>query len=241
MILTLKKNSKLQAQHYLKSKKSMGIINKMIEKQKKSIQLLKEGNYVELIKHSLNLGNFDNNFWFGKKDNTDVENFIKNTKDRVKIVDTSIIKELISKNESTIIDFDKDKLHDLVRLSNFVQNLESSIKRKFEHQDISSRVLAIIELEKNTEHLDLIIKLSVTMLNKIIEGKITDFLIIYEKFEDIGVFRSSFEHELLSKFDRLSNQLDEISGKLSNISSKLGYQNLLLTYNTYQFSKFLKK
>ena len=105
---------------------------------------------------------------------------------------------------------------------------------------LGSELYSYIYLEKNTKNLDLLVKLNITMINKLVEDKITDFLIIYEKFEEVGVFRSSFENELLNKLDKLTNKLDDISNQLRKIDGRLGYQNLVLTYNTFQFNQVRK-
>lgn len=193
----------------------------------------------------------DYSIWFGKSDeemkqiNEDKRKTIEHYKKQVKFVDLSQIDKAISKNEKSIMDYDKNKLHDLVRLSKFIRDVESKIKENFEWginpENIHGReVLSHLNLVKNTENLDLLVKLSITMINKLVKNKITDFLIIYEKFEEIGVFRSSFEKEMISKVDILTNKLDTISNQLRKIDGRLGYQNLVLTYNTYQTYKIRK-
>lgn len=189
--------------------------------------------------------NFDKKHSINESKQKQIQDQIDEYKKNIKIVDVSHIDDVISKNENTIIDYDKNKHHDLVRLSGFIKNLESKIKEQFEwgtsdDNIYSSELFAYVSLQKNTENLDLLVKLSVTMINKLVENKITDFLVIYEKFEVIGAFRSSFENELLDRLDNLTDKLDNISNQLRKIDGRLGYQNLVLTYNTYQFHKIRK-
>jgi len=177
-----------------------------------------------------------------------VENLEKSIdayKKKIKIVDVSQIDNIISKHEKVIMEYDKNKHHDLIRLSKFIKNLETKINEQFkwgtsEENIYSSELLSYVSLDKNTKNLDLLVKLNITMINKLVEDKTTDFLIIYEKFEEVGAFRNSFENELLNKLDKLTDKLDNISNQLKKIDSKLGYQNLVLTYNTYQFHKIRK-
>ena len=166
-------------------------------------------------------------------------------KKKIKIVDISQIDNIISKHEKVIMNYDKNKHHDLIRLSKFIKNLETKINEQFNwgtssDNIYSSELLSYINLEKNTKNLDLLVKLNITMINKLVEDKITDFLIIYEKFEEVGAFRTSFENELLNKLDKLTDKLENISTQLRKIDSKLGYQNLVLTYNSYQFNQIRK-
>jgi len=179
------------------------------------------------------------------KEEDDLQKTIEIFKKKIKIVDVSQIDITISKHEKVIMEYDKNKHHDLVRLSKFIKNLETKINEQFNWENskenmLGSELYSYIYLEKNTKNLDLLVKLNITMINKLVEDKITDFLIIYEKFEEVGVFRSSFENELLSKLDKLTNKLDNISNQLRKIDGRLGYQNLVLTYNTFQFNKIRK-
>ena len=192
--------------------------------------------------------------FISKKDKEDIQgmkNFTNDLMNQIKLVDITKLKEVIIKNEKTIIEYDKNKHQDLIRLSKFLINIESTMQENFidgttfvdgaqEKFKITRTFLAYSTLKKNNDALTLMLKLSLTMIKKLINGEISEFIIIYEKFEEIGVFRSSFENELLEKLDELTNKLDSISEKLSKIDSKLGYQNLVLTYNTYQFHKIRK-
>ena len=180
-----------------------------------------------------------------KKKKTDKQKLIDSYKNKIKIVDVSQIENTISKHEKVIMKYDKSKHHDLIRLSKFIKNVETKIKERFEwgtstENIYQSELLSYVNLEKNTKNLDLLVKLNITMINKLVEDKITDFLIIYEKFEEIGAFRNSFENELLNKLDQLTDKLDNISNQLRKIDSRLGYQNLVLTYNAYQFNQIRK-
>ena len=170
---------------------------------------------------------------------------INNIKKDIKLVDVSQIDDIISKNEKKIMDYDKSKLHDLIRLSRFIKDVELKIDEKYKFEMSgesigSSELTALLFLADGTKDLDLMVKLNITMINSLVNDKITDFLTIYEKFEKIGAFRNSTENELLFKLDKIENNLNSISNQLKKIDSKLGYQNLVLTYNTYQFHKIRK-
>ena len=175
----------------------------------------------------------------------DLQKTIEIFKKKIKLVDVSLIDKSISEHEKVIMNYDKNKHHDLIRLSKFIKNLETKINEQFEwgtsdENIYSSELISYVSLEKNTKNLDLLVKLNITMINKLVEDKITDFLIIYEKFEEVGAFRNSFENELLNKLDRLTDKLDNITNQLKKIDSRLGYQNLVLTYNSYQFNQIRK-
>ena len=79
------------------------------------------------------------------------------------------------------------------------------------------------------------------LLNLLLEGNKTDFYMIYEKFDKIGVFRSGFENELLDKLDNINTKLDNLSSQLMKLNQSMNFQNILLTVNTFQLRSINKK
>ena len=65
------------------------------------------------------------------------------------------------------------------------------------------------------------------MVEKYVNNEMVEFYTIYEKFDELGTFNSSYENKMLSNLNSLSSQLD-------SIQNSLNYSNVLLTYNTLQ-------
>ena len=163
---------------------------------------------------------------------------IENISKKIKFLDTSGLLKSIKENESIILKYDKEKLQDFVRCEKFISKLESSITSKFKKSD--KTLQSYIQLKNDCKGFNLIVRLSHMMVHKLSKNDIVDFLSIYEKLEEIGCFRSSYENQMLFKLDSLSGQLNEISNQLKSIDGKLNYQNLLLTYNTVQLHSIKK-
>ena len=84
-------------------------------------------------------------------------------------------------------------------------------------------------------------KTSSILMSLLLEGNKTDFYFVYDKFEEIGVFRSNFENELLNKLDNLNVRLDILTNQLVKLNNSVNFQNLLLTINTFQLRSMNKK
>ncbi len=134
-------------------------------------------------------------------------------------------------------------LNNKTQLSNFDKFLLESMGKKFETFEESYRKLRKYKLSIEsliTYHRELY-HISLIFLQLLIKNNRTEFYSIREKFDEIGIFRTGFENEMLSRLDSINNNLGMISNQLNSIRSSLNYQNTLLTVNTFQLKSINKK
>jgi len=163
---------------------------------------------------------------------------IENISNKIQFLKTNELIKLIEENEEIILKYDKTKLQDFIRCEKFIKKLESTIINKFKTSD--KNLNDYVQLKNDCKGFNLIVRMSQMMVYKLSKNETIEFLSIYEKLEEIGCFRSSYENQMLFKLDSLSGQLNEISNQLKSIDKKLDYQNLLLTYNTFQLHSIKK-
>jgi hypothetical protein len=162
-------------------------------------------------------------------------------------------------------------LQDFIRLGKFLTNIESRVTEKFNNIPIrkndyihlsnaekhtlelmGSKIETIEEYYRKLRgyklNLESLIKyhyelyqISLIFLQLLIVNNKTEFYSIREKFDEIGIFRTGFENEMLNKLDTLNNNLGVISIQLESIKSSLRYQNALITLNTFQLKSINEK
>jgi hypothetical protein len=185
-----------------------------------------------------------------------IEDIKKNEKTIIAFGDDKLLKDFLklssfiinieSEIESTFITLpkltdkvtfldDRDKL--VLKVLGGQKDFESSSIGDF-YRQLRKKKLVLISMINY--HLNFY-QTSQILLNLLLEGNKTDFYMIYEQFDKIGVFRSGFENELLGKLDNINTKLDNLSNQLFKLNQSIKYQNLLLSINTIQLRSINKK
>jgi|SaaInl0LU_22_DNA_1037365.scaffolds.fasta_scaffold23641_1 hypothetical protein len=79
------------------------------------------------------------------------------------------------------------------------------------------------------------------LLKLLLNENKTDFYLIYDKFDEIGVFRTGFENDLLDKLNNIDSKLNNLSNQLIKLNNSINFQNMILTVNTFQLNSINKK
>ena len=105
-------------------------------------------------------------------------------------------------------------------------------------------------------------KAQVAMITCLVESKMIDFYKIYEAFDELGLFETQFERNVLNRLDQLEQRFEQMSTILHNklsslqsiseannnamqkqlesVNSSLKVNNLLTAVNTYKTHKIGK-
>jgi len=157
---------------------------------------------------------------------------------QIDVVKLDTLELLLKENQKTIINNEngKEYLHKIIRVKNYLQNLESLIDNKFKETKSGifyskENLRTFIRETRNLNKIHgSIFSITLLMVNELIEENFLDFYSHYELLDNLGIFNSNYEDQVLMK-------LTSIEDKLDSINSKLRYMNILQTYNTYQLHK----
>lgn len=166
-----------------------------------------------------------------EKNQSDIQKLQEGFKLEVVVFDE--LENYIKKNEKKIVEKDEKKLHDFIKLTKYLKSIKSEIdsnlnKGQTDFYLIKENLRKLIRDTKFlNSKLEQIYILGQLMVEKYVNDEMVEFYTIYEKFDELGTFNSSYENKMLSNLNNISSQLDSIQGSLN-------YSNVLLTYNTLQ-------
>tara|TARA_B100000963_G_scaffold47053_1_gene35344 strand:- start:1333 stop:2913 length:1581 start_codon:yes stop_codon:yes gene_type:complete len=133
------------------------------------------------------------------------------------------LSELVKKNQKKITEHDKNYLDALIKLSIFLKTKRKNIQSLFDNLEGSSKdfdkVLDTIKIQ--IEAYSKLALLSMRMVNCLIEDDLFTYLEIYNGFEAMGVFRSSFENELSSQLKDIGSNMGEIINSINEMDSNI--------------------
>jgi len=158
---------------------------------------------------------------------------------RLEVVVFDELENYIKKNEKKIVEKDEKKLHDFIKLTKYLKSIKSEIdsnlnKGQTDFYLIKENLLKLIRDTKFlNSKLEQIYILGQLMVEKYVNEEMVEFYTIYEKFDELGTFNTSYENKMLLNLNNISSQLDSIQGSLN-------YSNVLLTYNTLQLRSIKK-
>lgn len=133
------------------------------------------------------------------------------------------LSELVKKNQKKITEHDKNYLDALIKLSIFLKTKRKNIQSLYDTLEESDEnfdeVSTTIEIQ--IEAYSKLALLSMRMVNCLIEDDLFTYLEIYNGFEAMGVFRSSFENELSSQLKDIGSNMGEIINSINEMDSNI--------------------
>lgn len=154
--------------------------------------------------------------------------FPKNEKNEPTIIEIDSFFKLIETNEQIIKNIDLNYLQKFIRLSNHLNQ-----KRKWlidvitkineiEKYDEFEEYIEILEDENNV--LNQLLVYSINMLVSLVENKMILFFIIFEKFEQLGIFQSKWENDIKEQLSEINSNLIEMINSIHQMESNLRYE-----------------
>lgn len=133
------------------------------------------------------------------------------------------LSELVKKNQKKIIENDKNYLNALIKLSIFLKTKRKNIQSLFDTLEDSAENFEEVSttIEIQIEAYSKLALLSMRMVNCLIEDDLFTYLEIYNGFEAMGVFRSSFENELSSQLKDIGSNMSEIINSINEMDSNI--------------------
>lgn len=160
-----------------------------------------------------------------KKDSL-IKELDKDSDGTLDIVQTDDFQEILKKHEKSIIEIDRDYIKNFVKLSNYLKTIRNNLQNTFE-------ILTKVEFSKDLEPLTKILKNkihtynslllhSLSMIVSLTKDEMITFYEIYEMFDELNVYDSKHEKDMLNGIKSINSELGEVNKNLKEIGSKLG-------------------
>ncbi len=141
----------------------------------------------------------------------------------VDLVDGESFNKLLTKNQKSIVEIDKNYIQKFVKISMYLKTKRSNTQKIFDSiKDTKNdtELNELVNLLKNQIHTyELLVFHSISMITSLVDSDLISFYEIYECFDQLGVFNSNWEND--------------VSGKLSNIGE--GIKDLM--YSIYHMEQ----
>lgn len=168
----------------------------------------------------------------------------KNNDGEIDLFDNDFEK-LLTKNQKKVVDIDKNYLHKLVKICNYlktkkvnIQNIFNSLLQLKNPTEIENR----IGLLKNQVHTyDLLLFHSINMIGAISDENLITFYEIYESFDKLGIFNSNWENEVSERLNTIGEKLDNLMDSIYQMENNIVNEISNLTYTTQESFSDLKE
>lgn len=146
--------------------------------------------------------------------------------------------KILMNNQSKIIEFDKNYIHQFVKVSNYIKNKKYNLETQFESIKLTKKEGDIeyqINLLKNQKHTyESLIFHSINMVTALMNQDLITFYEIYESFDSIGIYKSNWENEVTIKLSNIGEKLDNLMSSIYDLENKITEQFSKLTYVTQE-------
>ena len=166
-----------------------------------------------------------------------------NNDGEVDIVDVDSFNKLLTKNQKSVIDIDKNYIQKFVKISMYLKTKKSNTQKIFEtinETKNKEELDEIVNLLKNQIHTyELLVFHSINMIISLVESDLITFYEIYECFDQLGVFNSNWENEVSNKLLDIGDGLKDLMYSIYQMENKIVNSIDNLTYTTQDSFKEL--
>ena len=132
---------------------------------------------------------------------------------------------LLNKYEKEITDIDSKYVLYFVRLNSYLKAKSRSLKnindRINETSSLTEYEKYIDELKRQYESLEQTGIFSLIMITSLLDKKMIAFYTVYEKFDQIGIFETNFEKELLKSLEKINESIISVVDSINRLEINL--------------------
>ncbi len=177
----------------------------------------------------------------------DKNNFIilldKDNNGEVDLVDGESFNKLLTKNQKSVIEIDKNYIQKFVKISMYLKTKKSNTQKIFDSiKDTKNdtELNELVNLLKNQIHTyELLVFHSINMITSLVESDLITFYEIYECFDQLGVFNSNWENEVSDKLTNIGDGIKDLMYSIYKMENKIVNSINNLTYVTQDSFKEL--
>lgn len=145
-------------------------------------------------------------------------------------------KELLKKKQSSIIEINRQYIHDFVKLSNYIVSkgeVLQEIYNRIQLVDSESELNSLIQLlEDGLNSYNLTVVHSLSMVISLTQDDMITFYEIYESFDKSNIFQSNWEREIKKKLEDIDDGIDSVLKGIQSMETSLINEISNLTYIT---------
>jgi hypothetical protein len=154
----------------------------------------------------------------------------------VDLVDGESFNKLLTKNQKSIVEIDKNYIQKFVKISMYLKTKKSNTQKIFDSiKDTKNEteLNELINLLKNQIHTyELLVFHSISMITSLVESDLITFYEIYECFDQLGVFNSNWENEVSNKLTDIGDGIKDLMYSIYQMENKIVNSIDNLTYVT---------
>jgi hypothetical protein len=160
----------------------------------------------------------------------------KDSNGQVDLVDGESFNKLLTNNQKSIIEIDKNYIQKFVKISMYLKTKKSNTQKIFESiidTKNETELNELINLLKNQIHTyELLVFHSLNMITSLVESDLITFYEIYECFDQLGVFNSNWENEVSIKLTDIGDGIKDLMYSIYQMENKIVNSIDNLTYVT---------
>jgi hypothetical protein len=161
----------------------------------------------------------------------------------VDLIDGESFNKLMTKNQKSIIEIDKNYIQKFVKISMYLKTKKSNTQKIFDSiKDTKNdtELNELVNLLKNQIHTyELLVFHSVSMITSLVDSDLITFYEIYECFDQLGVFNSNWENEVSDKLTNIGDGIRDLMYSIYQMENKIVNSVENLTYVTQDSFKEL--
>ncbi|MFM7681981.1 MAG: hypothetical protein ACKO7P_04475 [Bacteroidota bacterium] len=155
---------------------------------------------------------------------------------QVDLIDGESFNKLLNINQRKIIEIDKSYIQKFVKISSYLKTKKENTQKIFEHikkTKNQSELSELINLLKNQIHTyELLVFHSLNMITSLTDDELITFYEIYECFDQLGVFNSSWENEVSNKLTEIGDGIKDLMYSINRMEYNIVSSINNLTYVT---------
>ena len=161
----------------------------------------------------------------------------------VDLIEGESFSKLLTNNQNKIIEIDKDYIQKFVKISMYLKTKKSNTQKIFDsikETKNEDELKELVNLLKNQVHTyELLVFHSISMITSLVESNLITFYEIYECFDQLGVFNSTWENEVSNKLSDIGDGIKDLMYSIYQMENNIVNSVDNLTYTTQDSFKDL--
>jgi len=164
-----------------------------------------------------------------------ISKLILNPSGKIDIIENDFNK-ILDKNQKRVIEIDKNYIHQLIKVSNYIKTKRENIQQIYisiKNSKSPSEVEKRIGLLKNQIHTyELLLFNAINMISALVDENLIVFYEIYESFDKLGIFNSNWENDISKKLKKVNLKLDDLMISINKMEKNIVKEISNLNYLT---------
>ncbi len=153
--------------------------------------------------------------------------------------------KILSLNQKQIVEIGDKYIHHFIKVSNYIDNKGNNLQTIFQSVSTTENLDELdkrIALLRNQVHAyESLVFHSINMITSIVSRDLISFYEIYETFDKLGIFNSTWENEISEKLKNIDNKLDDIMNSINDMEYNIIRELNGLRYFTMESFKELDR